>query len=142
MKKGLTKAQLEKKATDLEGQWKRAVADYLNLEKRIEKEKSAFIKLANASLLDKLLPILDELETCTLHLKDEGLNLILSNFKKVLESEGVKPIKVKGKTFDPETMDAVEVVKGPKNKVIEVNLKGYQYEDKVLRPAKVKVGQG
>lgn len=135
-----TESQLEKKVTDLENKWKRALADYLNLEKRSKKERATFIRLANAALLDKLLSVFDSLEKCEQHLQDKGLTFSLKQFKTILESEGVEEIEVEGKEFDPETMDAVEMVTGSKNKVIEVVLKGYQLSDRVLRPAKVKVG--
>lgn len=144
MRKGkkLTKAALEERITDLENKWKRAVADYINLEKRIEKEKKIFVKFSNAQLLDKILPILDELEICAKHLKDKGLRMVLAKFWQALKSEGIEEIKAQGEEFNPETMDAVEIVAGPKNKVVEVVLKGYLLNDKVLRPAKVKVGGG
>jgi len=138
----LTKKQLEDRAADLENKCKRAVADYLNLEKRLEKEKELFIKLANAQLLDKILPILDDLETCQKHLKDKGLELVLSKFRQLLASEGVEEIKAADQEFDPKMMDATEIARGPKNKVAEVISKGYKIEDRVLRPAKVRVGQG
>lgn len=141
-KKRLTKVELEEKVIDLENKWKRALADYLNLEKRIKKERSALVKLASAQLLDKLLPVFDELEICEQHLKDKGLGMTLRKFQEVLESEGVEEIRVAGKEFDPKTMDAVEITRGPKNKVTKVTLKGYQLDGEVLRPAKVKVGQG
>jgi len=140
--KKLTKAQLKEKVLDLENKWKRVLADYLNLEKRIKKEKESWAKLANADLLDKILPVLDELEICHNNLKDKGLAIVMAKFQSVLETEGVKEIKAEGKKFDPETMDAVEVVSGPRNKVIEVVLKGYRLGDRILRPAKVKVGKG
>ena len=141
-RKKLTKVQLEEKVLDLENKWKRVLADYLNLEKRIKKEKEAWARLANAQLLDKILPVLDELEICHNNLKDKGLTMVMAKFQAVLETEGVEEIKAKGKKFDPETMDAVEVVGGPKNKVAEVVLKGYRLGDRVLHPAKVKVGKG
>jgi len=138
-----TKIQkLEVEVKELTEKWKRALADYQNLEKRIDQEKKEFVNFASAALLDKLLPVLDSLEECHKHLKDRGLVLILDQLKKVLESEGLKEIKVKDEEFDPREMDAVEMVKGEKNKVIEVVLKGYQLNDKILRPAKVKVGTG
>ena len=59
-----------------------------------------------------------------------------------MESEGVEEIPVRGKKFDPETMDAVEVVPGKQNQVVEVVARGYRLYDRVLRPAKVKVGKG
>jgi molecular chaperone GrpE len=130
------------KLEDFENRLKRALADYANLEKRVEREKEAFIKLANAQLLDKLLPVLDDLELCEKHLKDEGASLVCSRFQETLESEGIEEIKTLGQKFDPEAMDCVELVSGPKNQVVEVVLKGYFLNGKVLRPAKVKVGQG
>lgn len=134
--------KLEKKIAELTEKWKRALADYQNLEKRVDQEKGDFTKFATASLLDKLLPILDSLEDCQAHLKDKGLQLILNQLRKVLESEGLEGIKAKGEEFNPEFMDAIEMVEGKKNKVVEVVSKGYQLNGKVLRPAKVKVGTG
>ncbi len=132
----------ELKLEDLENRLKRTLADYANLEKRIAREKKEFVKLATAQLLDKLLSVLDDLELCERHLQDKGVSMVCSRFQEVLESEGVEEIKALGKKFDPGTMDAVEIIPGPKNKVVEIVLKGYLLNDKVLRPAKVKVGQG
>lgn len=134
--------KLKKKVGELEEVLKRALADYANLEKRFERQKKDFVSFSNAQLLDKILPILDELQICSRHVKDTGLEMILVKFWEVFKSEGIAEIKVKGEEFDPETMDAAEMVKGPKNKVMGVVLKGYMLADKVLRPAKVKVGQG
>lgn len=132
----------EKKLEDLENRLKRALADYANLEKRIAREKEEFIKLSNARLLGKLLPVLDDLELCQEHLKDKGLTMIYQRLQEVLKSEGMEEIKALGEKFNPETMDAVESIPGPRNKAMEVVLKGYFLNGKVLRPAKVKVGQG
>lgn len=138
----MTKKKPLSETKDFENRLKRALADYANLEKRIVREKEAFVKFANARLLDKLFLVLDDLERCQKHLKNKGLSLANDQFKEVLASEGVKEMKVLGRKFDPETMDATEMTAGPKNKVVEVVLKGYYLNDKVLRPAKVKVGQG
>lgn len=140
-KKGKIRVQ-EEKIKDLTNQWKRALADYQNLEKRVVEEKRELVKCASAGLIDKLLPVLDSLERSYEHLKDKGLELVLSQFKKALESEGVEEIMAEGQEFNPETMDAVEMARGKKNKVVEVVLKGYQLNGKVLRPANVKVGTG
>lgn len=130
------------KTKDLEEKWKRALADYHNLERRVEKNKREFVKFANAVLLDKLLGVLDSLEQAEVHLKDSGLNMALDQFRSVLQTEGVTEIKAKGEKFDAEMMDCTEVVKGPKNVVMKVINKGYKLNDHVLRPTKVKVGQG
>ena len=142
MRKGKkkTKAALEEKIVDLENKWKRALADYVNLEKRIEKEKENFVKFSNAQLLDKLLVVLDDLERCEKHTKDKGILLVCQRFREVLKGEGVEEIKALTDKFNPKTMDAIEIVPGPKNKVVEVVLKGYTLNGEVLRPVKVKVG--
>jgi molecular chaperone GrpE len=130
------------KLADLESKWKRALADYANLEKRIDKEKEVFVKFSNAQLLQNLLPVLDDFERAEQHLKDQGLTLAINNFKEFLKNEGVEEIKAQGEEFNPHLMEAVEMVNGPKNKVVEVVNKGYLLNDKVLRVAKVKVGSG
>lgn len=125
---------------EAENKWKRTLADYENLVKRTAREKANFVKFANGRLLGKLLGVLDDLERCQKHVNDQGLNLGVAKFNQILESEGVKEIKVLGQPFDPAVMEATEMVEGPKNKVIEVTAKGYQLDDMILRPAKVKVG--
>ena len=132
----------KQKHPDLEARWKRALADYDNLRKRVAKEKEDLVKFAHAGLIDKLLPVLDSLGKCCQHLKDKGLALTTEQFQRILTSEGLTEIKVQAEEFDPEKMDAVEMVKGKKNKVAEVVLKGYNVNGRVIRPAKVKVGQG
>jgi molecular chaperone GrpE len=134
--------ELNQKIKELEENWKRALADYQNLEKRVSQQQKTFVRLANASLIDKLLGVFDDLERASEHVKDHGLKLVLSQFRSVLETEGVKEIETEGKEFDPETMDCTEMVPGPKNKVVKVLLKGYRLNDHVIRPAKVQVGKG
>lgn len=134
--------ELKTKVEELEDNWKRALADYHNLEKRVKDQQKTFVRLANASLVDKLLSVLDDLERAVRHLKNDGLKMIYNQFVEVLTSEGVQEIKVTGKQFDPETMDCVEMVPGPKNKVIKVQLKGYSINNHIIRPAKVEVGKG
>ena len=131
-----------KKIKDLELKWKRALADYHNLEKRIDKEKEFFVKFSNAQLLGNLLSVLDDLERAKKHLKDQGLSLAVNKFKEVLQKENVEEIKAQGEEFNPELMEAMEIVAGPKNRVVEVVNKGYLFNNKVLRVAKVKVGGG
>lgn len=138
----LSLKKLAGRVSELEDKWRRAVADYENLEKRFAKEKQVFVKLANARLVDKLLPALDDLRICQHHLKDEGLKMALDKTIQALESEGITEIKAVGEPFDPAAMDAVELVAGPKDEVVEVVVKGYRLEDQILRPARVKVGKG
>ena len=141
-KKVSAEKKLEKKVEELTEQLKKAVADYHNLEKRLEKEVSLRHLDSKIKLVDKLLGVLDDLERAENHLRDRGLSLAVSQFRKVLASEGVKQIKTEGARFDPALMDCVEVVKGPKDVVVETLLKGYTLDNQVVRPAKVKVGSG
>lgn len=127
----------------LTNSWKRALADYQNLEKRIEKEKGDFIAFSNADLILKLLMTLAGLEKAAEHLKDKGLDIVVTEFKKVLFEEGLEEIETQGVVFDPVLMEAVEVVSGgEKNKIAEVLQKGYLLKGKILLPVKVKVFKG
>jgi len=133
---------LEEKIIDLDSKWKRALADYQNLQKRTENDKSRFAKLANATLVEKLLSIIDDLERAAAHVKDEGINMIVKQFSILLEEEGVEEIIAHGQVFNPETMECVEITAGEKEMVVKVAQKGYMLNDFILRPAKVEVGSG
>jgi molecular chaperone GrpE len=132
----------KKRIEELENNWKRALADYRNLEKRVAEERDIFLAFANSMLLLRLLPVLDNLEALSKHMDDEGLKMTIKDFKRVLSEEGIKEIEVEGKKFDAEKMEAIDHVDGPKDEVVEVLQKGYLMKDKVLRPARVKVGSG
>ena len=142
MTKKLAKKNLEDQIKNLTEKWKRALADYANLEKRVQLEKEAFIKFSSAGLIDKLLAVLDDLERAEKHLKNKGLTLVVDQFRSVLKTEGVEEIETLNTKFDPKSMDCVEMAKGKKNIVIELVQKGYLLNNKILRPAKVKVGKG
>jgi len=121
--------------------WKRAIADYQNLEKRYEKEKSDFVQFANTNLILKLLTALDHLERVQAYLKDDGLDLAIKELRRVLTEEGLDETEVVSKEFNPEEMEAVELVDGEEERVVEVVNKGYKLKGRVIRVAKVKVGQ-
>lgn len=133
--------ELEEKITELTNNWKRALADYQNLEKRYAKEKQEFLEFANSNLILKLLTALDNFEKVQGYLKDDGLDLAIKELKKILIEEGLDEIEAQGKEFNPLEMEAIEAVEGEEGKVVEVVTKGYRLKGKVLRPAKVKVGQ-
>lgn len=120
----------------------RALADYKNFQNRVEEERTEIIKYATQPLLQRLLFIADSLEMLENHLNDQGLTLIIKEFKQILNDEGVEEIKSDDKEYDVHTMEAIEMVEGEENKVIETTQKGYMCKDKVLRTAKVKVGKG
>ena len=118
----------------------RALADYSNLEKRFERDSSSIIKFANSNLLGRLLEVRDHLGMAA-SAGDTSLKMILSTFDKVLTDEGVTEVKVDG-MYDPATMECHETVPGEKDKVIGVQLRGYLLHGKLLRPARVTVGNG
>ena len=131
----------DSKIENLENQLKRALADYQNLEKRINGEKSEWIKLANKDLLLRLLPGLDSLILAERHTKDEGVKLSIKHFLDSLEEVGVKKIETEGKDFDPNLMEAVGTISGDEGKVVEEVRAGYTLFGSVLRPAQVIVGK-
>ncbi len=122
--------------------WLRAVADYKNLERRVEEHQSHLVSLANASLVSKLLPTLDLMETALKHLNDPGLTMIVKQLEDTLKSEQVSEIEALHQHFDIETMECSETKPGKKDQVLEVVKKGYRYKDFVIRPAQVIVGKG
>lgn len=133
--------ELQDKVESLDNSWKRALADYNNLEKRTAEEKEHFLTLVKIQVMEGFLPFFDNLEKIQEHSKDEGLKLTLKDLQKVLKNIGVEEIEAEGKDFDHNTMEAIEVQKGEKNKVLKIIQKGYLLNGILLRPAKVAVGQ-
>ncbi len=120
----------------------RALADYQNLEKRFRQESTEIIKFSNRQLLTKLLDFKDNLERAASVIQDKGLDLVLEQLNQLLTQEHVQEISALNQPFDPNLMEAEEVVEGEKDKVIAVVRKGYLLHGRLLRPAKVKVGSG
>lgn len=136
------KVNLKEQLKAAEEQRLRALADYQNLEKRVASQQQQFVKLATAGFILRLLPVLDHLERAVTHLKEPGLEIIIKQFREVLESEGVKPFIALSQPFNHQTMECIESVPGKKELVVEVVETGYLIGDQVLRLAKVKVGNG
>ena len=133
--------ELKEKIEESESKYKRALADYQNLQKRSLDERREWIVVANKELLLRILPVLDTLMMAGKHSEDKSLAVSLQLFLDVLKSEGVGQIKTKDKDFDPKTMEVIQTEEGEEGKVIEEVRAGYMIEDKVLRPAQVKVGR-
>jgi len=130
----------KQQVTDLEDQLKRALADYRNLERRVDEERKLLSQLSSIILIEKLLPILDNLESAQKHLNDQGLEMVIKQFKDILTQEGVEEILAEGADFDPKLHEAIEVIEGRNDgKIVKVVAKGYKINDKVIRPAKVAV---
>ena len=148
----LKKALAEEKSrceANLAG-WQRAQADFINYKRFAEQEKTEIGKYANISLLFNLLPIVDDFERALGAIPPEqsdgkwveGLRLIDRKLQDTLKKQGVICIDTLGQEFDPHIMEAVSCLKGKKDIVILELEKGYKLQDKVIRPAKVIVGNG
>ena len=127
-------------------------ADFDNFRKRTLKEKADLIRNGAEAAMKGLLPIVDDFERGLDAIRDtsdaeavkEGMQLIYNKFVKYLEQNGVKAMESTGADFNDELHEAVALVPGPeeqKGKVIDTVQKGYMLNDKVLRHAKVAVGQ-
>ncbi len=142
MSKKVVKPDEEKLA--LKNQLARALADYQNLVKRVEREKEEFIKISNLRLILRLLPVLDILKQAQVHTKDAGVAITIKEFEEALKEEGIEELRVNtADKFDPDLHEVVEVVPGKENNIIsEVVLPGWRFvSGPVIRHAKVKVEQ-
>lgn len=128
-------------AGQLEGNYKRALADYQNLQKRVSDERRELIFSANRELLLRILTVLDTLLLAQKHDGSEGLKVSIGQFLDVLKSEGVSRIETVGHDFNPHLMEAVAIESGEENKVLDELRAGFMLNDKVLRVAQVKVGK-
>lgn len=144
-------AASEEELKSLKDKYLRAAAEFDNFKKRTRKEKAELIQNGSEKAVCAVLPILDDFERALSNATDdakamkEGMQLIFSKFTKALESLGVKKIETDGKDFDVDYHEAVAMVPGmgddKKGKVIDCVQTGYQLNDKVIRHAKVAVGQ-
>ena len=133
--------------------WQRARAELANARKRFEKDRSEVGQFAAASLLRKILPVLDDVDRAMKTVPDDlrqhpwvdGVALIQRKFQTILESEGVKPIEVKpGDPFDPtqhEAMTHEESAERKEGEIIAEVQKGYRFRAEVLRPTLVRVAK-
>ena len=143
-------AEEKQKAEEYLASWQRAQADFINYKRRTEQERQEFNRFANASLILGLLPVLDDLERALSVMPPklarqkwgEGIRLVERKFRTSLEGQGVRPIKALGEPFDPNLHEALRQDKGKEGIVVEEFQKGYMLGDRVLRPAKVVVGNG
>lgn len=129
------------------------MAEFDNFKKRTIREKSEIIKNGAEAALRGLLPVLDDFERGLAAMKDssdaqavkEGMELIYNKFVKYLNQNGVKEIQTVDAPFDPDFHEAIAMVpvedESKKGKVVDTIAKGYTLNDKVLRHAKVAVGQ-
>ena len=145
--------ECEEKTEKLNDDYLRLFSEFDNFRKRKNKEINELYVTAGEKMVLEMLPIIDDFERALQHIGDseeakahrEGMELIYNKFLKVLEKNGVKEIEAKGKDFDTDYHDAITKFPAPtedmKGKVIDVTEKGYTMGDKVIRHAKVVVGE-
>ena len=138
---------------ELKDKYLRAVAEFDNYKKRTLKEKTELILNGGEKTIVAILPILDDMEraaasaekTDDIKALEEGWELIFKKLKKILESMGVKEIETKDADFNVDFHEAIAMVPGmgddKKGKLIDCVQTGYTMNDKVIRHAKVAVGQ-
>lgn len=128
----------EEKSDEFKEKYIRALADYQNLSKRIDREREEIQKSASEWIVLKLLPVLDDLELAKENIKEKGIELIYNKLWNIIEKEGVKKIKIKeDDEFDPSKMECIDAEDGG-HKLITIR-NGYIMKGKIIRPAQVKV---
>ena len=143
----------QQEIADLKDKYLRQAAEFDNYRKRTLKERAELILNGGEKTITALLPVLDDMEralkngekTDDPQVLREGMELIYQKLMKVLEAQGVSIIDTKDADFDTELHEAVALVPGmgddKKGKVIDCMATGYKLNDKVIRYAKVAVGQ-
>lgn len=142
---------LEEKNAELEDRVKRQMAEFENFRKRTEKEKSTMFEMGAKSVIEKMLPIVDNFERGLASIGEDqrgpvydGMNMIYKQLMGELEKLDVKPIEALGKEFDPEYHNAVMQVESEEFEegvVAQELQKGYTYHDSVVRHSMVAVAQ-
>lgn len=146
-------SELQKKYDELNDSHLRLRAEFDNYRKRTLREKSELIKNGGEGALTHLLPVVDDLQRALdnihkatdMNAVAEGVDLIYNKFVAYLNSQGVKAIEVIGKPFNLESSEAIATIPAPqpelKGKVLDCVQTGYTLNDKVIRHAKVVVGE-
>ena len=143
----------QEQIAELKDKYLRSVAEFDNYRKRTLKEKAELILNGSEKAVSAVLPVLDDMEraiangekTDDVQVLREGMTLIYTKFQKVLEGLGVKEIETADADFNTDVHEAIAMVPGmgddKKGKVLDCVQKGYTINDKVIRHAKVAVGQ-
>ena len=146
-------AALQQKYEELNDMHLRLRAEFDNYRKRTMREKADLIKMGGEGALKNLLPVIDDFERALQNIPTteevkalrEGVELIYTKFINYLGQQGVKAIEAVGKPFDTEEFEAIATIPAPqpdlKGKVIDCVQTGYVLYDKVLRHARVVVGE-
>ncbi|RWZ60025.1 nucleotide exchange factor GrpE [Halobacillus fulvus] len=144
--------QLRQEKEEVNNRLLRLQADYDNFRRRTQKEKEADRKYRSQSLVEELIPVLDNFNRAlqvdvgseSVEKFIEGMNMVHQQFQAALDKEGVEEIPAEGQEFDPNLHQAVMQVEDENydsNVVVEELQKGYRLKDRVIRPSMVKVNQ-
>jgi molecular chaperone GrpE len=131
----------------------RSQADFENYKKRCAREKNEAINYSNTSLLEKLIPIVDNFELGLVAARGEGekspiysgMGLVLKQLKDFLAENGLQPIEAVGQKFDPNLHEAIAHEPSndvPEGMVTRQTRRGYRFKDRLLRPSGVVVSSG
>lgn len=140
--------ELMEKLQETEQRMLRAQADFENFKRRSRLEKEELLKYASSKLVTGLLPVLDNFQlaltadTADAESLKKGIQMVFRQMQSVLEGEGLQALEAIGQTFDPNFHEAVmqvEQADAASGIVVEELRKGYLLQDKVIRPAMVKV---
>lgn len=146
-------AQAEAQAAEYLDNWRRSVADLSNARKRMQREQDEMRRSAAARVLEKLIPVVDDVDRAFANVPADqansewvnGFRMIERKLHGLLESEGVTLIVAEGEQFDPKLHYAVthEDAEGyGEGQIIAEVARGYKLDDKVLRPSMVRVAKG
>lgn len=132
---------------ELEDRYKRILAEFENFKKRSSKEREGLYNSILADVVEVILPVVDNLENAAkVQTEDEeykkGVELVLKQFKDVLQAKGVEEIKAVGETFDPELHEAVSSIQNENlgaKEIAEEYRKGYKIGSRVIRHSMVVV---
>ncbi|HEY7547589.1 MAG TPA: nucleotide exchange factor GrpE [Blastocatellia bacterium] len=128
----------------------RAIADFDNYRRRVERERESAARSGKREIMLKLLDVLDGFDRALDHITDasssmsEGLRALHRKLLGVLEAEGITPLESLGEPFNPELHEAIGSVQSDEHEsgtVVDESQRGYRWGDEVLRPARVRVAQ-
>lgn len=136
--------EAESKRKEYLDNWQRAQAEFVNLRKKDEEAKQEFLRFATAAILENLLPVLDSLDLAVKH-GNKDAESIYNQFLSILKQNGLEESNPVGEIFDPRLHEAVASLPVSDNsedqKILEVVQKGYILGGKIIRPAKVRIGE-
>ena len=148
---GASRAEAE--LADLKDKYLRLAAEFENYKRRTTKERADLFKTANQELMVALLPVIDDFDRARQHTQgtadpaalQNALDITYNKLNKTLEQKGLTPMNAKGGDFDAELHEAITQIPAPsddlRGKIVEEIEKGYYLGDKVIRHAKVILGQ-